>query len=246
MSLLSLPIGYHAVVFGANGGIGAALVRALGADPRCGRLDVGARGPVDVTNQKIRAFQFDLEDELSIVSAARSIAETGPVHLVIVATGVLQDNAIMPEKSWRSLQAGALQRAFAINVIGPALIGKHMLPLLAKNQKTVFAALSARVGSISDNRLGGWHAYRTSKAALNMMFRNFAIELSRTRPLAVCATLHPGTVATKLSQPFQGGAKPGAIVSPDLAADRLMVVLDKLSSDQSGLMVDWKSEVIPF
>jgi len=135
---------------------------------------------------------------------------------------------------------------FAINTIGPALIGKHCAPLLRKGGKSVFAAISAKVGSITDNRLGGWHSYRASKAALNMMVRNFAIELGRTNPDAIAVTLHPGTVDTPLSRPFQRNVQPEKLFTPAQSAEYLLAVLDKVTPRDSGDLLSWDGNTLPF
>lgn len=246
MPLISFAPGLRAVVFGASGGIGGAVVRALVYDPAVAQVYAGARTPLDASG-KVTPFAFDLEDEASIASAADRVASDGPVHLVFVATGVLQqDETLRPEKSWNAQSPGAYARAFAINAIGPALIGKHFLGLLAKQDKSVFAALSARVGSISDNRLGGWHAYRASKAALNMIVRNFALELAVKNKRAIAVTLHPGTVDTGLSAPFQKGVAVGKLFTSEFAADCLLGVVDELTSAQSGKLIAWDGAEISF
>jgi NAD(P)-dependent dehydrogenase (short-subunit alcohol dehydrogenase family) len=242
--LHSLPEGYRAAVFGAGGGVGGALVRALGSDPRCGVVYAGARNPARAaTGPASRPFAFDLEDEASIAAAAAEIARDGPLHLVLIATGMLHGDGVRPEKTWRSLDRDALARVFAINTTGPAIVAKHMLPCLSRTERAVFAALSARVGSIADNRLGGWHAYRASKAALNMLVRNFAIELARSHRCAVCVTLHPGTVETALSAPFRGGVR--HLLTPEGSASRLLDVIDRLAPAQSGGFFAWDGAEIP-
>jgi NAD(P)-dependent dehydrogenase (short-subunit alcohol dehydrogenase family) len=245
--LESLPPGYRAAVFGAGGGLGAAFVAALEADPRCGRVYAGSRDRGHPgTQPKVQAFRFDLMDEASIAAAARFCAAEGHLHLVVIATGMLHHGSLQPEKSWRSLSTAGLQQAFAINATGPALIAKHLLGHMATGDKAVFAALSARVGSIADNRLGGWHAYRASKAALNMLVRNFAIELKRRNPSALCVALHPGTVDTPLSQPFQANVPPGKLFAARQSAAHLLRVIDGLAPEHSGCLVAWDGAVIPF
>lgn len=246
MILPSFPDEYRAVVFGAAGGIGGAMVRALSADPRCAVVYAGARRAFEPGSTKVETFTFNLEDEASISAAAETFPADGPVHLVFVATGLLHAPDLQPEKTWRSLDAQALQRLFAVNAIGPALIGKHTLPLMSKSDKSVFAALSARIGSISDNRLGGWHAYRASKAALNMLIRNLAIELGRTHHGALCVALHPGTVDTALSGPFQDVGKAGRLFTPDVAAGHLLSVIDSLKPEHSGRLFAWDGAEIVF
>ena len=218
----------HAVVIGASGGIGAALAALLEADPAVARVTRFARP------------QLDLLDPASIAAAGASLP--APPDLVVVATGVLHGDGLAPEKELRQLSAAAFARAFAINATGPALVAQAFLPLLPRGRKTVFAALSARVGSISDNRLGGWHAYRASKAALNQLIRTLAIEQTRKNPASIVVGLHPGTVATRLSQPFQRGV-PG-LLAADAAAAALLGVIDGLQADDSGQLFDWRGQAI--
>lgn len=245
MSINSLADQYRAAVFGATGGLGAAFVEALSDDPRCARVYVGGRDRPLAGHCKVRPFAFDLLDEPSIEASVRDITRDGPLQLVIVATGLLHDERLKPEKTWRAVTAENLQRSFATNAVGPMLIAKHVLAHLAKSEKSVFATLSARVGSISDNRLGGWHAYRASKAALNMLIRNAAIELERTNPSAICVGLHPGTVDTRLSAPFQGGLPDSQILDTRTSARHLLSVIDDLSASDTGRVYDWKGEEIP-
>ena len=193
-----------AAVFGAGGGVGRALLEALHA---AGRFET-VLGFGRKTTPGI-----DLLDEASLERAARFAAEKGDLRLVIDATGFLHDERQVPEKSWHELDAEKLARSFALNAIGPALLMKHVLPRLPRKGKAVFATLSARVGSIGDNRLGGWYAYRASKAALNQVVRTASVELRRRHPDALCIALHPGTVATPLSAPF---AKTCAFWAPEM------------------------------
>ncbi|MEX0341659.1 MAG: SDR family NAD(P)-dependent oxidoreductase [Erythrobacter sp.] len=234
--------GGTAAVFGASGGIGKAVASAL-AD-RGLQVWAGSRSG-EVGDGRLHPFRFDLTDEGSIASAAARIGKS-PVDLVIVASGVLTlADGTGPERSLKQLDGATMEQVFHLNTFGPALIAKHMLPLLPRDRRSLFAALSARVGSITDNGLGGWHSYRASKAALNMLLRNFAIELGRMHKQAVVAGLHPGTVDTALSEPFQGNLPEGQLTSPDVAADNLLTVLDGLSPSDSGKVFDWKGEEIP-
>jgi NAD(P)-dependent dehydrogenase (short-subunit alcohol dehydrogenase family) len=226
----------RALVVGASGGLGSAFVAQLLADPRYTRVIVWSRSAAVATGEKIVAQSIDLRDEATIEAAAISLGE---VDLAIVATGLLHDADLTPEKSWRSITSSAMIRAFEINTIGPALIAKHVLPNLARDRRAVFAALTARVGSISDNRLGGWHSYRASKAALNQLIRCFSIELSSKRPQAICVGLHPGTVDTEMSKPYQAGVPHDKLLAPEQSARHLLGVLDGLTTEQSGRVYDW-------
>jgi NAD(P)-dependent dehydrogenase (short-subunit alcohol dehydrogenase family) len=214
-------------VFGASGGIGRALVQALNVDAGFGHvLALGRRSVPSI----------DLLGEPSIAAAARWVVPHDPkrerLRLVIDATGFLHGDGHTPEKSWRQIDAAHMARSFAINTIGPALLMKHFLPLLPSSGRAVFATLSAKVGSIGDNRLGGWYSYRASKAALNQIVRTAAIELARKQPQAICVALHPGTVDTPLSAPFsRSGLK---VSTPDAAAQRLLRVIAALAPEDSG------------
>ncbi|MEQ8335647.1 SDR family NAD(P)-dependent oxidoreductase [Nisaea sp.] len=224
-----------AVIFGASGGIGAALVSALGAANHFKTVIGFSRGS---------AIPVDLADEASLERAAKTAAAAGTIRLVVDATGFLSDPGQPPEKTWRDLEAKKLAHAFAINAIGPALLMKHVLPRLPRSGKAVFATLSARVGSIGDNRLGGWYAYRASKAALNQFVRTASIELARRAPEAVCVALHPGTVDTSLSAPF---AKQGlSLHTPAAAAADLLTVLDGLEAGDNGGFFDWRGDQVPW
>lgn len=222
-----------AVIFGSGGGIGSALMDALRSNDSFAHL-VGF-------NRKTTP-SIDLMNEASLERAARFAAEMGELRLVIDATGFLHDDRQGPEKSWRQIDAGNLARSFALNAIGPALIMKHVLPLLPGSGKAVFATLSARVGSIGDNRLGGWYSYRASKAALNQLVRTSAVELARQSPEALCVALHPGTVATSLSAPFAAtGLK---VHTPSEAAHHLLGVIDGLTAEANGGFFDWRGQPV--
>ncbi|MDF1734201.1 MAG: SDR family oxidoreductase [Minwuia sp.] len=222
-----------AVVIG-DGGIGTALADGLdgsGVWQSVWRTTRNGDNPVD------------LRDEESIAALARRIgASHTPLRLVIVSTGFLHDDDHMPEKTWRHLDPEHMAKAFAINAIGPALVMKHLMPLLPSRGRAVFAALSARVGSIGDNRLGGWTSYRAAKAALNQIIRTQSVELHRRNPEGICVALHPGTVATRLSAPFASQGL--AVRSPETAAMELLSVIDRLTPAQNGAFLDQKGEHI--
>jgi NAD(P)-dependent dehydrogenase (short-subunit alcohol dehydrogenase family) len=233
-------------LFGASGGIGGALLDQLAADERVGAIFAGSRSAPNAVRQKVTPFHFDLTREDTIANAAARFGADGALDLVLVTTGVLQEASMQPEKTWREFSAEAFAHAFAINATGPAMIAKHMLPLLARDRKAVFAALSARVGSIEDNRLGGWASYRASKAALHQIVRTCAIELARQRREAICVALHPGTVDTTLSAPFQRGVAAEKLFTPAYSAERLLAVIDSLTPAQSGQAFAWDGARIPF
>ena len=237
----------RAAVLGASGGIGAALVGELRRRrPDCG-IYAGSHRLQTSADPLVTPFAFDLRDPASIATAAAVIGADGPLDLVFVATGMLTtSDGSGPEKSFRQITATGLAEQFAINAIGPALIAQAFLPLLPRDRRAMFAVLSARVGSIGDNRLGGWHGYRAAKAALNMLIRNFAIEQRRSHPLAIVAGLHPGTVDTALSAPFKKGVAPERLFTPATAAAHLLDTLDGLTPQDSGGLFAWDGTPIPF
>jgi len=232
----------RAVVIGASGGIGKAMTAALLA--REVPVHALARSPIDLSHPRLTNGVIDIENEETIGAAAQTAAEHGSSDLVFVATGVLHGRGTQPEKSIRDLSAASFARAFAVNATGPALVAKHFLPLLPRTGRSVFAALSARVGSIGDNRLGGWYAYRASKAALNMIIKSLSIELARSRPEALCIGLHPGTVDTDLSKPFQKGVPPEKLFDPAFSAARLLDTIEGLSAADTGRCFAWDGSLI--
>lgn len=215
----------RALVLGASGGIGSALLSAIEADEKSGL----SRSNGD----------FDLLNEDSIAACASR--QTGPVDLIICTTGALEIAGQGPEKSVRSISAETMRTQFEINAIGPALLLKHFAPLLPRDAPSTFAVLSARVGSISDNHLGGWISYRSAKAALHQIVRTSAIELTRTHPQSVCVSIHPGTVRTPLTEKYVGSHP---AVSPDASAANILNVLKGLSPEHSGRIFDWQGKEI--
>lgn len=233
-----------ACVFGASGGIGQALCETLAAQG-CERIFAGSRRGTGPAGNGVIPFSFDLQDEASIAAAA-AMMKDNPPECVIVATGVLTlGDGTGPERSYRRLEAATMAEVFALNTIGPAMIAKHMLGIMPRGSSFTFAALSARVGSISDNRLGGWHSYRASKAALNMLLKNFALEMARTHPGSVIVGLHPGTVESALSAPFQSGLAEGQLTRAGDAAANLLAVMSGLTPEQSGRVFDFRGEEVP-
>lgn len=219
----------RALVIGASGGIGSAIAAAL-----------GARG-VAVTGVSRSVDGLDVTDEGSVEAALAELE--GPYDLIFVATGALEIDGASPEKSLDQLTAKRLADQFALNCIGPSLVLKHARHLLPRDRRAVFAALSARVGSIGDNRLGGWYAYRTAKAALNQMIHTAAVELKRTHKKSICVALHPGTVATDFTAKYAGRHK---TVPPGEAAQNLLKVLDGLTPEQTGRFFDWAGKPVPW
>ena len=228
-----------AVVIGASGGIGAALADAIeeeGAFGRVWRLGRSLAGDA----------HLDLGDETSIAAAAARVAKGPAPTLVIVATGLLHGGGVSPEKSMAELGASAMAELFAVNAIGPALVAKHFLPIMPKAGRCVFVALSARVGSIADNKLGGWYGYRASKAALNQLIRTLAVEERRRNDRSIVVALHPGTVDTALSRPFQANVRADQLFAPDRAAVQLLDVIDGLKAPDSGRHFGWDgAEIAP-
>lgn len=232
-SMQSLRAGYSALVLGASGAIGQAFVTLLQSDPRCASV-------TGLSRQSDPGF--DLKDPASLERLALTLAERDPFQLVIDATGALLLDGRPPEKRLDELNAGALQDAMSINAIGPALLLQRLLPRLATGERVIWAKLSARVGSIEDNRKGGWYGYRASKAALNMLLQTAAIEIARRRPLAVVAALQPGTVRSGLSRPFVGEQA----MDPLDSAARLLRVLDGLEPTGRAQFVDHAGQIIPW
>lgn len=228
-----------AIVIGASGGLGGALEAAL--------IEEGAFDVVyGFARSRSGTQHLDVLVEESIIAAAAHVSVGPAPGLIIVATGLLHTDGRRPEKKARDLDPSWLAQTYAVNAIGPALVAKHFLPLMNRNARAVFAALSARVGSISDNRLGGWYGYRASKAALNMLVRNLAIEERRRNDRAIVVALHPGTVDTLLSRPFQGNVPPGRLFTPERAALQVLDVLEAVKAPDSGKLFDYEGKQISF
>lgn len=227
----SLGQGYRALVIGASGGIGGALAGALARDPRCGEVATLSR----------RRDGFDLIDEAGVAAAAERLG--GEFHLILCATGALVIDGAGPEKALRQMTPETMMAQFAVNALGPALVLKHFAPRLTRRERAVMAVLSARVGSIGDNRLGGWISYRTAKAAVNQILRTAAVEVARSHPQAVLAALHPGTVATALSEPFAAGRDRR---TPEESAAAMLSVLDALPAEATGGFLAHDGQPIPW
>ena len=233
-----------AAVFGASGGIGQAFVSHLKEAENVSQIYTFSRNAAAETSDKALNFFLDFGDEAGLKQAAEQIKEEGGLDLILVSTGILHDGEVQPEKSLKDFNAQNFSRLFAVNTTGPALMAKHFLPLLPRDGRGVFAALSARVSSISDNRLGGWTAYRASKAALNMVIKNAAIEMGRRYKEAVIVGLHPGTVDTELSRPFQSNVPEGKLFTTEYSAAQMLGVIDGLSPADSGKLFAWDGQEI--
>ncbi len=237
----------HVLIFGAGGGIGGAMIDQLLARPTTRHITAVSRAGSKLRDYpNVTGLTGDITQEADLQRIAQTLETADPPDTIIIATGLLhREGDVAPEKSYRVIEAAMMAEVLAVNLIGPALVAKHLMPLLPKDRRTIFAALSARVGSISDNRLGGWHSYRAAKAGLNMFLRNLAIEMARTHPLAIIAGLHPGTVDTRLSAPFQRGVAPAKLFTPAQSAAALLDVLDRLAPADSGGVFAWDGERIP-
>ncbi|RBL68723.1 SDR family NAD(P)-dependent oxidoreductase [Pseudomonas sp. MWU13-2625] len=231
-TMASLGDGYRALVIGASGAIGRAFCEQLSQDPRCAGVRELGRNTVPA---------LDLEQAETIASAAAELSAEAPYQLIVHAAGLLHRDRIKPEKSYSAIEADALQAVFQVNTLGPALVLRHFLPLL--DPQGAMAMLSAKFGSIGDNRLGGWYSYRASKAALNMLIKTAAIELARTRPHSRLLSLHPGTVVSGLSQPFRGAA---SARPADVAADQLLNLIDQLTPADSGHFFAYDGQRLPW
>jgi len=232
------------VIFGASGSIGRALIDQLATTEPDATIHAYSREEVNFSNDNIASHIIDYSCEKSIEQAARIATTQFPLDLVILATGILHYDEVLPEKSMQDLSAEKLHHLFYVNTIIPSMIGKHFIPKLNRENRSIFAALSARVGSISDNRLGGWYAYRASKAALNMIIKNAAIETSRRNKKSIIIGLHPGTVDSNLSKPFQSNVPKGKLFTPDYSAKKLLTVMKKLAPESSGKCFAWDGKEI--
>jgi NAD(P)-dependent dehydrogenase (short-subunit alcohol dehydrogenase family) len=229
----SLPDGYRALIIGSSGTIGSAFLELLQSDPRCSQA-------IGIHRHSSPAINY--ADEASIEIAAEALASSGPFQLIINAIGVLHTDSWSPEKKGADLGFGQLEAIFKINAFGPAVTLAKFSSLLAKDS-AIMAVISAKVGSIEDNRLGGWYSYRASKAALNMLLKTTAIELRRTQANTKVIALHPGTVNSRLSKPFKGEQ----IGRPAIDAARdMLAVLNQLPLSESGSFYSYSGEKLPW
>jgi NAD(P)-dependent dehydrogenase (short-subunit alcohol dehydrogenase family) len=246
----SFTSGCNVLIQGSSRGIGLEFVRQALGDATSGRIFAACRAPqrssalVDLAarDPRLRLVTLDVTSEPSIRAAAATVAAEVPrLHLIVNCAGLLHDRAagISPEKRLADVEPDALAASFAVNAAGPLLVAKHFEPLLAHTERTVFASISARVGSIGDNRLGGWYAYRGSKAAQNMFTKTLAIEWARSRRNVICVALHPGTTDTELSRPFQANVPPQSLFSVERTVAQLLAVIDRLTPADSGCFLAW-------
>jgi len=244
---------HSAVVIGASRGLGLALTRAAldrpGMQAVCAtyRTPDTAAGLFELADPRLHRLPVDVTDMNSMGTLAASIRQIDlRPNLVIHCAGILHEPGLQPEKSLRQCDPFALQRLFAVNSIGPLMTARALLPLLPRRQPSQYAVLSAMVGSIADNRLGGWYGYRASKAALNQFLRTLAIECRRTHPGLCVTAIHPGTTDTALSAPFLGNVEPGKLYQPEQSARRIIDVVLTGKPDESGRFVNWDGRPIPY
>jgi NAD(P)-dependent dehydrogenase (short-subunit alcohol dehydrogenase family) len=255
----SFPDGGNVLIQGASRGIGLEFVGQCLAQPRIGHVVATCRSPGQAnelqalaagsTGDRLSVLPLDVTDDGSVAAAAAAAKVlVERLHLIVNCAGVLHDGpaGLRPEKKLADVRADSLARAFAVNAIGPLLVARHFEPLLAHADRAVFASISARVGSIADNRLGGWYAYRASKAAQNMYTRTLAVEWARSRRNVICIALHPGTTDTDLSRPFQANVPAGKLFSVDYAVARMLQVIDGLQPVDTGQFFGWDGERIPW
>lgn len=232
-------------VIGSNGAIGNSICENLIDDDSVEEVYKFSRVIKNEDSYKIKNIEIDIEDEDSIKNCVQKLPSNIKFDLIFVATGILHnDSDIFPEKSIRDISIDKLQKVLLVNTIGPTLVGKYFIPFLRKDSRSVFAFLSARVGSISDNKLGGWYSYRASKTALNQIIKNFSIEVKRSNPSAIFIGLQPGTVKSYLSKPFEKNVKAEKLFTPDYSAEKLLDVISNLTNEDSGRVYAWDGEEI--
>lgn len=246
----------HALVVGASQGIGLGVVRYLLSQPAIARIYATYRTADTATellalaaenSSRVCCLPMDLTHEAQVAETIGQIStDTNHLHFVMNCVGLLHDDTLQPEKSLRQINPDHLMRYFQVNSIGAVVLAKHLTPLLKHGDRSMFATISAKIGSIGDNQLGGWYGYRASKAALNMFMRNVAIEYGRTCPQAIVVTLHPGTTDTRLSKPFQKNVPPEKLFSVDRTVSQLIDVLNQLTPTDSGKFFSWDGTPLPW
>ncbi|MBD2771714.1 SDR family NAD(P)-dependent oxidoreductase [Iningainema tapete] len=256
MSFINEINNANALIIGASQGIGLGFVRNLLQNERIAKVYATYRQPESAVelitlqkqhSDKLVCLAMDITEESQIIESVQLLrADTNKLHLVVNCVGVLHEGEMQPEKSLRQINSEYLMRYFQVNSIGSVLLAKHLLPLFRHQESSVFASISAKVGSIGDNKLGGWYGYRASKAALNMFMRTVAIEYGRTCPKAVVVTLHPGTTDTRLSLPFQGNVPPEKLFSVERTVTQLLSVIEQLQPSDSGEFFSWDGSRLPW
>ena len=233
-------------IIGASGTIGQAFLKHFLKNQKTQKLYTFSRSNISFDDARILHHFIDIEDEHSIEKAASLVPDSEQLDYIIVTTGFLSNNNILPEKSIKDLSYEKFNKLYAVNAIGPALIAKYFIQKLNKDTKSIFAVLSARVGSISDNILGGWYSYRCSKAALNMLVKNLSIEIRNKNAKLIVAGLHPGTVRSKLSGPFSSSISNDKVFTGDYSVSKMVNVLENLTIEDSGKLFAWDGKEIDF
>ena len=235
----------NVAVIGSSGAIGNSISKLLKSEISVESVYNFSRSDISESSEKEKNIYIDIENEDSIIESIKKIPKDIKFDLIFVATGILHnDEDIYPEKSIKDISGNKLKKVLMVNTIGPALIGKYFIPFLNKNNRNVFAFLSARVGSISNNKIGGWYSYRASKSALNQIIKNFSIEIKRSNPNSIFVGLQPGTVKSNLSKPFQKNVNSKNLFSPDYSAKKLLDVINNLSIEDTGKLFAWDGEEI--
>ena len=230
-------------IIGSSGAIGNAFVEHYIKHSSVENIFTFSRNANDHVSEKVSSFKIDVESQDSIEKAAGQVKEH-IIDRIIIASGILHTESFGPEKSIKDLNYETFAKVYSINTIGPALIGRYFIPLMNKNEKSVIAFLSARVGSISDNSLGGWYSYRSSKTALNQIVKNFSIELKRINKNAIALALQPGTVESKFSEPFKKNVSKGKLFTPDYSVELLSQVIEGSSANESGSLLSYDGKII--
>jgi NAD(P)-dependent dehydrogenase (short-subunit alcohol dehydrogenase family) len=256
MSFLEEINNGNALIIGASQGIGLGMVKKLLSDDRFAKVYATYRQPDSASelialesenSERLSCLAMDITEESQIIEVVQKIREQiNNLHLVINCVGILHEGTLQPEKSLRHINPEHLLRYFQVNSIGAVLLAKHLLPLFRHKEPSVFACISAKIGSIGDNKLGGWYGYRASKAALNMFMKTVAIEYGRTSPKTVVVMLHPGTTDTRLSHPFQGNVPPEKLFSIERAVTQLLSVIAQLHEGDSGQFFSWDGSRLPW
>ena len=230
-------------IIGSSGAIGNAFVERYVKDSSVENIFTFSRNATDHVSEKVSSFKIDVESQDSIEKAAGQVKDH-IIDRIIIASGILHTENFGPEKSIKDLNYETFAKVYSINTIGPALIGRYFIPLMNKNEKSVIAFLSARVGSISDNSLGGWYSYRSSKTALNQIVKNFSIELKRINKNAIALALQPGTVESRFSEPFKKNVSKNKLFTPDYSVGLLSQVIENSSLNESGSLLSYDGEII--